>query len=361
MNIQIKKEIPIIGAGPGGLFAAIRLKDNGLNPVVYEAKSTVGLRFHGDFQGLENWSTVWNPVDFLKENGVDLTFRCVPFYGGLFYAPDYIQRKIVTSDPMFYLVRRGNFEDTLDTHLLRQVLERNIPVKFNTRITEIPKGAISSTGPRKFNMIAKGFTFETDLPDSAIGIVDDSLAPKGYVYILIQNGIGTFSTVIYQEFKKIDYFSNLAWKKSLELVPNLNARNVKPFGGFGNCMLKRKPFPDYYFPIGESAGYQDFLFGFGIKFSLISAYCAAESILTGESYEKLAQKHIDPIHQVSIANRYLYEFLGNKGYNFVMGKVGLSRNPLNRLKQQFKFNFAKQLIYPFAVHSLTEKLERELK
>ena len=358
MYIHSTQEIPIIGAGPSGLFAAVRLKDHGFNPIVYEAKSGVGLRFHGDFQGLENWSTSWNPIQLLKENGVEVTFCCVPSFGGIFYGPNKIPQKISTNDPMYYLIRRGNFPDTLDTSLLNQVLERNIPVNFNHRIKSIPKGAIVSEGPRNFNMIAKGFVFETTHANTAIGLVNDNLAPKGYIYLLIDNGLATFSTVIYEDFKNIDRYAEKSWKEIQQLASLNDIKNLKSFGGFGNSHLSRKPFPDQYFPVGEAAGYQDYLFGFGIKFALISSYYATEAIIKNQSYERLAQQYIDPVHQVSIVNRFLFEKLRNPGYNLIMGKVGLSRNPLFRLQQQFRYNIFKQMIYPFAVNAFIDKLER---
>ena len=57
------KEIEIIGAGPAGLVAAINLAKADYKVAVYEEKPDVGHRFHGDFQGLENWSSeefFWN-------------------------------------------------------------------------------------------------------------------------------------------------------------------------------------------------------------------------------------------------------------------------------------------------------------
>ncbi|MBI5892882.1 MAG: NAD(P)-binding protein [Deltaproteobacteria bacterium] len=44
------KEIEIVGAGPAGIVAAINLAKAGCKVTVYEEKSEVGHRFHGDFQ-----------------------------------------------------------------------------------------------------------------------------------------------------------------------------------------------------------------------------------------------------------------------------------------------------------------------
>ena len=50
------KEIKILGAGLSGLTAAINLAKEGYRVDVYEKNKDVGMRFHGDIQGLENWS-----------------------------------------------------------------------------------------------------------------------------------------------------------------------------------------------------------------------------------------------------------------------------------------------------------------
>jgi flavin-dependent dehydrogenase len=52
------KEIHIAGVGPWGLTAAINLAREGFKSIVYEKYSDVGIRFSGEFQGLENWSMI---------------------------------------------------------------------------------------------------------------------------------------------------------------------------------------------------------------------------------------------------------------------------------------------------------------
>lgn len=52
-----KAAIEISGAGPAGLAAALAITAAGLHALVYEKRPVVGSRFHGDFQGLENWTT----------------------------------------------------------------------------------------------------------------------------------------------------------------------------------------------------------------------------------------------------------------------------------------------------------------
>ncbi len=77
-----KKEMEIVGAGPSGLVAAMTLQKAGFQVKVYEARKDVGCRFHGDFQGIENWSQEEDILETLDKMGIAINFRCGPFYGG---------------------------------------------------------------------------------------------------------------------------------------------------------------------------------------------------------------------------------------------------------------------------------------
>ncbi|HDL18625.1 MAG TPA: FAD-binding protein, partial [Bacteroidetes bacterium] len=82
---MLKQKIHIIGAGPAGMIASIRLARAGYNAVVYEQHNNVGFRFNGDFQGIENWSTLEDAQIFLKQIGVEPNFTFVPHSQGSFF------------------------------------------------------------------------------------------------------------------------------------------------------------------------------------------------------------------------------------------------------------------------------------
>src|SRR5687767_15509664 len=101
--------IEIAGAGPAGLAAAITAAKGGARVVVYERAMQVGSRFHGDFQGLENWSPQQDALDELAAAGVEPTFPRAPFHRQVCIDPD--ERLHVVDSrsarPFYHLVRRG--------------------------------------------------------------------------------------------------------------------------------------------------------------------------------------------------------------------------------------------------------------
>jgi flavin-dependent dehydrogenase len=69
------ERIRILGAGVSGLTAAIMLSKAGREVEVYEKKRDVGMRFHGDLEGLENWSEKKDVLEEIREMGLDLNFE----------------------------------------------------------------------------------------------------------------------------------------------------------------------------------------------------------------------------------------------------------------------------------------------
>ncbi|RLF88431.1 hypothetical protein DRN43_05810 [Thermococci archaeon] len=69
------KKVKILGGGVSGLTCAINLAREGVDVEVYEIRPNSGCRFHGDFQGLENWSSHQDALRDLQGKNIDL--ECV--------------------------------------------------------------------------------------------------------------------------------------------------------------------------------------------------------------------------------------------------------------------------------------------
>jgi len=344
-----KQIIHIIGAGPGGLVAAINLAKEGFRVIVHEKRSDVGFRFNGDYQGLDNWTTEKEVKEFLKSIGVSLNFAYYPFYGTELYGPNLKKMYFKTKEPLFYLVERGVKEYSLDQGLKRQALDYGAEFRWNDNVKTIPDGkVIIATGPRSVDALAKGIIFKTNHPDRSVGFVDNNIAPKAYAYLLVKNGKGTFATCMFEDFKNEKYYFKNALERMQKLV-KIDIREPRIFGGYGNFFLKSaysRMGRVYY--VGESAGFQDALWGFGMKFAMLSGYLAARSIITGTSYDQLCKQHIEPILKVSLANRLIYFNVGNKGYQWFIDRMARSNDILPTLRKHFRYSTLKKVLFAYA-------------
>ncbi len=132
---------------------------------VVGAAPRVGHRFHGDFQGIENWTTDGDVREFLASINIKINFRFEPYRGGILFSPSLKRREIRTIEPLFYLVERGGNEESLESGLLQQADEVGVKLEFNSRRWKVDEGGVIAVGPRAADMIPKGMVFESDLAD----------------------------------------------------------------------------------------------------------------------------------------------------------------------------------------------------
>jgi flavin-dependent dehydrogenase len=313
--------IRILGAGPAGLTAAICLARRGHRVTVFEKHRHVGGRFHGDFQGLENWSREEDVLSTLSRLGIRPDFALRPIHGGSFYNPDLRRLEVRSGDPLFYLVRRGPHPGSLDRSMQRQAEEAGVEIRFRERRN--PETAdIVATGPRTARVVASGIQFETDSGDRAGGILNDELAPKGYAYLLISGGMATLATVLYDRFPE----AKACLARAIETFQGLSEfqiRNPREFGGYGDFGVPASAVRSGRRYAGEAAGFQDFLFGFGIRYAILSGALAAQSLDTGEDYDTLWNRKVGAQLRGSWRNRLLYERLGRIGCNLLIRGTSL--------------------------------------
>lgn len=353
----MSKIIRILGAGPSGLAAAINLAKAGYGVEIFERRKDCGDRFLGDLQGLENWTNKEDFLETLRSMNIDVNFDCDAFStlkltDGIKTSEDFVFHK-----PLFYLVKRGNFEGTLDYGLKKQAIELGIKINFNQSINPT-EADIVATGTRTREVFAtdKGIIFKTTLPDMAIGLVNDKYAFKGYSYLLITKGYGCICTVLFDQFNKTDQCFKETFDAFSKIV-DLNITEVKTVGGIGSFALENKfingPIPSLN--IGEAAGLQDLLWGFGIRSAITSGYLAAQSIIHKTDYEKAASLHFYEKQKATIVLRYLYEKFSKRGYRFLINTTKQRKDTILFLYRAHKFTWIHKLIYPFAIKSMRSR------
>jgi flavin-dependent dehydrogenase len=352
------KSIEVVGAGPAGLVAAIVLQRAGFEVIVYEERTDVGLRFHGDFQGIENWSREKDVLHQLCEMGLSVNFRCVPYHGVTIFGVNRRRVEIHSDIPLFYLVCRGPVGDSLDQGLKAQALEAGVQVIFGRRIEKIEGLAITATGPKGADAIAKGVTFNTDLPDQAVAILDDRLSPGGYCYLLVNQGRATMATVLLREYRREkECFQRM--QEAFHALISFEVNNPKEFGGFGNFFLRPEEVHGRHLYVGESAGFQDFLLGFGIRYAMTSGYLAAQSIIQGTPYDRLWHEHLRPSLQASLVNRVLVDRFGHLAYRFIVQRLSRDGDVRGFLRRVYGWSSWKKLLLPYAIRHYHSRVKDE--
>lgn len=354
LSMNVNKTITIVGAGPGGLTAAMNLVRNGYEVNLYEQNDDAGLRFNGDFQGLENWSDDEDTLKILNRLGIKVNFLCHPYFGEdcYFIGPNKKRVQVKTSRPLFYLVERGTSQSaeggSLDQGLKRQAEEAGVNILWKQKLDSVKDDfAIVGTGPKAADAIAKGIVFKTSHENICLGFVDNRIAPKAYAYLLVNNGKATFGTCMFEDFRN----ERMYFDRALEVLNssiNIDINDAKEFGGFANFFNEPIVAKNNILYIGENAGFQDALWGFGIKYAMLSGYYAAQSIINNQDYTELCKKYLYPKFRTSLANRWLYAHLSNAGYSIMFNAMARLDDVIPALRKHYNTSQSKRLFYKIA-------------
>lgn len=348
----MKKEIKIAGAGISGLSAAIFLALRGHKVKIYESSSHPGGRFGGDWQHLENWSDLKEDViDFLKRIGIKINFFVKPIRNFEIYFPNEKNIKLESEKPFFYSVRRGEAKDSIDNGMAEQAINLGVEIVYNHPVKN-ENINILATGPiRGGKGFLAGINFVSESEEKIIVLFNKKIS-KYYSYLEILNGRGTLATHHQSIIQAKNNLKILEQKIKKEL--NIDIQDKSLFLATGNFSSRNVFIKNKVLYVGEAAGLQDNLAGFGMLLAVKSSLLAAKSIAENKDYESICFQEIIPIMKASLVNGVIRKIFPNFLINFsvkIFTSINKKKSSINYraiLNRIYNYNLGHKILFPFA-------------
>lgn len=321
------KIIKIQGGGIAGLTAAINLRNAGFNVEVHETKTYCGKKTN-DFQFLENWTFDIDALEFLRTININNDFYAKPWYSTEILSSSLKRYVGRSTQPLMYLVKRGKEADSIDRSLERQAKLNNVKIVYNSKVRPNEVDIIA-TGPKKPTFVVTGAKFRLDHPDKSVVLLDNGLSLKFYSYFIVNDNVGEIACVTPSGTKDLDTRLRMTID-SFQRILNIEVSHVEEkFSETINLGYLNKASQNDQHYVGEAAGFQDHLAGFGMIYAFKSGYYAAKSIAENLEYDLLWKKDFVKQLKISASNRTLLERLSNTHFDDLIDLLN-SRNFIMR-------------------------------
>ncbi len=186
------------------------------------------------------------------------------------------------------------------------------------------------------------------MPNLAVGVVNKNAAYKGYSYLLIADGDACICSCVFDDTRKLNDCFDFTKKYFIDKY-KLKIKEPKNVGGVGYFSINNIYREGKTLFVGEAAGIQDFLAGFGMRTAVTSGYLAAKSIIENLDYDKLANQEFSKYLKAGIVNRFTWEHAEVDNYNSVLEKLSKMKQSTDLLYSIYNFNLLEQFEYPLAL------------
>jgi len=303
----------VLGAGPAGLAAAITLARAGRTVEVVEQRHDVGGRYTGNLQLLTNYPDERDAREELLALAPGMEIDLWPQDVATLYGPSGKPVLARSVEPFGYLLQRGPGERMLDGALRRHAERAGVRFRFGERGN--PEGAaVVATGGRDVQGVAREWTGPVSLSEGFYVLFDNRYCPGGFGYLLVAGGRGVLGAAVVRRHERIPqaFRATADWFERTLGVPHVESHSTvgavdlflarSALGAHGECF------------VGQAGGFSDFLFGFGIRVGLQSGRLAAESILSGDDFDRRWRAFFGRRFEMGLVNRFLYEKAGHLAY-----------------------------------------------
>ncbi len=314
-------------------MAAIRLAQHGASVEIYDRAPDSSANHAPRFDAIENWTTRADIRHILSAWQVEIPIR-QPEAVEVFDSRADCYRA-APERPLLYVVRRGSEPDCLEQAMKRQALDLGVRLRYGSALApnEAELWAVGARAPSRF--LAASLGFRTSHPDVVRVLVDRRLSPNAYAYLIVLDGQGTLSVVLTRQFKDARARLDDAVRAFRRLQP-IEMIDIRAGGGTGGSLDAFRRPPIGTPSLGEAAGFQDYLWGFGIRHALQSGDVAARALAEGTDYEESAASEIRPMIEASIRLRMLYDRVGDPVDRMLIRRIATVRDPGAILRRSYE-------------------------
>ena len=346
--------IGIAGAGLAGLTTAIGLAQSDQPVEVFEVAPDSGWWRKSAWDAVENWTTEDDFMVLLDRWKIDHTFECRPICNFEVYDLQGECHSIRTPRPILYLVKRGNQPGALEYGLKNQALECGVTIHYDQRRSHPDVDVWAVGAQHKGQFLGAGIQFKTRHPDTVKLLISSSHAPKAYAYLFIVDGQGLLSVTLTRNYANARMYLQHSLEFFRRVSPlNLDMEHIRFSSGFGGRGVDFWQSGSTPLRVGEAAGLQDYLWGFGIRYALHSGYLAARAINEGLDYNQTVRMQIHPLVHTSLLNRAVYNQADDHIYRLLIGWFSRSPKLIELLRRRYRASIPRQLLW------LLRKTQRE--
>jgi flavin-dependent dehydrogenase len=312
--------IKIIGAGYAGLSSAISLALAGESVNVFDKASFVGSSELENFKAIRNYDLDVDLLDLLKSWGFKLDSNVFfPINKITKFAPSGRKMTVFSENgkPLFYTIRKGNQQDSLDMQLYEQAISEGVKFQFS-RNMNLSSGDILSVNAIFRNISAYGHLYKgvNVNPHEILFFMDNRYAPNGYLYLI---PFGKHEIVI--AATTFDMTCSLPILLNKFIIENEVISKIieggfmaNTFTGSAYCNYPKTAEIRGIKFIGASAGFVEAGRGFGVRYALQSGKLASDSIIKKKNYDYLWKNAFGKDLETGLKRRLLLEQMSNDDY-----------------------------------------------
>ena len=247
--------------------------------------------------------------------GIATTFDCAAIREGVFFDGDGRERTVRSSRPAFYLVRRGSGSGTLDQALKAQALAAGVRIRFGQAPPVEREDAIRTPGPEPLRRARRRLRVPHGHGGRSLRGALGAARAQGLRLPARLARLGHGGGVPLRRLRAARATTASSRGSSSSAGPGCACASARAFAGTGTLRHTAVPRVGRTLYAGEAAGLQDALWGFGMRFALVSGHMAARALIerSPHNYDRSLRARFDGLLRASVVNRYFYERLGRFG------------------------------------------------